>query len=125
MRSFRFPQSGWIILVLAVVVSAAYAATAQQSLQQFKVHLRQNWGSKYVSQVRLSPADDAMVNVYANSRWHNLTPHQKRNLGIKWWYRWAKLRNRDERYVVVDVKTPNGYPLLHCYGEPWKSGTCR
>jgi hypothetical protein len=104
---------------------SAYATTASQSLRLLKTQIHQNWGGRYVSQVRLNPVDDAMVNVYANRRWNSLTPHQKKNLGLKWWYRWAKLRNRDEKYVVVDVKTSNGYPLLHCYGAPWQPGTCK
>jgi hypothetical protein len=125
MRSFHFSLNSLMILGLATVTATAYAATSQQSLQTFKTQLRQNWGSRYVSSVRLNPADQAMVNVYANSRWNTLTAHQKKSLGLKWWYRWAKLRNRDEKYVVVDVKTSNGYPLLHCYGKPWNPGTCR
>jgi hypothetical protein len=120
----RFVLFGLLTVLLSPVL---WAATRQgrASVRQLSHDIRRSRGSSVVSNVRLHPKDDTIVIVTANSGWNRLTPQQKQELGRKWLSRWIVLRKRFGSDVVVDIKTRDGYPLAHCYGNTRESGQCR
>lgn len=119
-----------VVAVLSVAAllfpTALHATTAQgrRAVRQLARDIRNSRGSSVVSNVRLH-RDDILVIITANSGWNRLTPSQKLQLGKKWLSRWIVLRKRFGSDVVVDIKTRDGYPLLHCYGNTRDGGQCK
>lgn len=119
-----------LVTLLAVTFLGApvlQAATRQgrASVRQLNHDIRRSRGSSVVSSVRLHSKDDTIAVVTANSGWNRLTTPQKQQLGRKWLSRWITLRKRFGSGVVVDIKTRDGYPLAHCYGNTREGGQCR
>lgn len=117
---------GLFCATLLICAPLVWASTAQgrAAVRQLTRDIRNSRGSSVVSNVRLH-RDDILVIVTANSGWNRLTPSQKLQLGKKWLSRWITLRKRFGSDVVVDIKTRDGYPLLHCYGNTRDGGQCK
>jgi len=113
----------WTVLGAPVLQAATRQGRA--SLRQLNHDIRRSRGSSAVSNVRLHPKDDTIAIVTANSRWNRLSAPEKTRLGRKWLSRWITLRKRFGSDVVVDIKTRDGYPLAHCYGNTREAGQCR
>lgn len=114
-----------LLTVLGAPVLQAATRQGRASLRQLNHDIRRSRGSSVVSSVRLHPKDDTIAIVTANSGWNRLTTPQKQELGRKWLSRWITLRKRFGSDVVLDIKTPDGYPLSHCYGNTREGGQCR
>lgn len=114
-----------VLTVLCAPILQAATRQGRASLRQLNHDIRLSRGSSVVSSVRLHPKDDTIAIVMANSGWNRLTTPQKQELGRKWLSRWIVLRKRFGSDVVVDIKTRDGYPLAHCYGNTREAGQCR
>ena len=103
---------------VSAVTQAEVARTHRVHLRQLHKEIKRSRFARVVASVRPGPVrDTAFAIVIVNHRWNNLTRAQRLAAARTWWERWAAMRARYEKQVVVDIKAPGGYPLLHCYGD--------